>query len=58
MTNKEWLSSLSAQEFYDQLKRIENEKALWDINSRLYMIEWLDRKHTKEDEKSNGIKML
>ena len=50
MTNKEWLASLPARDFYDQLKAIERTKAKMDINSRLFMIDWLDKEHTKEDE--------
>lgn len=50
MTNKEWLATLPAREFYDQLDTTFHKKAAWDINSRLFMIEWLDKEHTEQDE--------
>lgn len=50
MTNKEWLATLPAKEFFDQILLAFHEKAAWDINSRLFMIEWLDKEHTKNDD--------
>lgn len=47
MTNKEWLASLSDEEFFDQFKKAEHE-GLSDINTRLFVIEWLGKEH--EDE--------
>lgn len=50
MTNKEWLATLPTKDFYDQYDYILHGKATMDNNSRLFMIEWLDKEHTKEDE--------
>ena len=50
MTNKEWLSTLPARDFFDQLNMTIHHKAIWDINSRTFMIEWLDEEHTEQDE--------
>ena len=44
MTNKEWLATLSAEQFYDEFKKIEHHMC-FDINTRLAMIEWLDEEH-------------
>ena len=49
MTNKEWLSSLDAEDFYDMFKKAE-EKGKWDINTRCFMIQWLNQKHTQDVE--------
>lgn len=46
MTNKEWLATLTAEEFFDEFKKAE-QKARWDMNTRLAMIEWLDEEHTE-----------
>jgi hypothetical protein len=45
MTNKEWLTTLSAEEFFDEFKKAEQEMR-FEINTRLAMIEWLDQEHT------------
>ena len=45
MTNKEWLATLSAEEFYDEFKK-EEQHAMWDMNTRLAIIEWLDKEHS------------
>ena len=50
MTNKEWLATLPAREFFDQLDMTIHKKAMWDINSRFFMIDWLDKEHTEKDE--------
>ena len=44
MTNKEWLVTLSAEQFYDEWKKIEYHFC-FDINTRLALIEWLDKEH-------------
>lgn len=44
MTNKEWLATLTAEQFYDEWKRIERQFC-FDINTRLALIEWLNEKH-------------
>lgn len=45
MTNKEWLATLSEEEFYDKIKQIEHDEARGTTNSREYMIEWLGNDH-------------
>ena len=52
MTNKEWLSTLSAQDFYDEFKAAEDD-ARWTTNTALTMIEWLDEEW--KDNKKNPI---
>ena len=44
LTNKEWLATLSAEQFYNEFKKIENHFC-FDINTRLAMIEWLNEEH-------------
>ena len=48
MTNKEWLATLTAEEFYNAFMQAI-EKGKWDINTRLFVIDWLDEEH-----KENG----
>ena len=49
MTNKAWLATLTDEQCYDEFKKAE-QIALWDINSRLAMIEWLGKEHVDEKE--------
>lgn len=50
MTNKEWLATLPANEFFDQWDMTIHKKAMWDLSTREFMIFWLDKEHTKDDE--------
>lgn len=45
MTNREWLATLSDEEFYDSFKRVEKTEGVWSIDTRGYMIDWLDAEH-------------
>ena len=54
MTNKEWLASLPADQFYDEFKKIEHQMT-FDLNTRMAMIEWLDKIHAAEDQNGNAI---
>ena len=45
MTNKEWLSTLTAEQFYwEWVKAIKNV-GIWSTNTPSAMIEWLDAEH-------------
>ena len=48
MTNKEWLASLSAEQFYDEWIKVIKSYGIWYNNTRLAMIEWL------EEEREDG----
>lgn len=48
MTNKEWLATLSAEDFYKEFKRAEEEGRMWTSTSG-YVIKWLD-----EERRSDG----
>lgn len=50
MTNREWLCTLSDEKFYDELKRVEQTEGMWSIDTRRYMIDWLDAEHAGESE--------
>ena len=41
MTNKEWLGTLSAEDFYWELKRAEEDGRAYTSTSQ-YVIKWLD----------------
>jgi len=41
MTNKEWLATLSAEDFYKEFKKAEEEGQMWTSTSD-YVIKWLD----------------
>ncbi len=45
MTNRDWLATLSDEEFYDSFKRVEKTEGAWSIDTRRYMIDWLDAEH-------------
>lgn len=49
MTNKEWLATLSAEDFYKEFKRAEEEGRMWTSTSG-YVIKWLDEER-RADEK-------
>ena len=50
MTNKEWLASLPARECYDQFYETIMNKGRGSTDTRRFMIDWLDKEHTKDDE--------
>jgi len=45
MTNRDWLATLSDEEFYDSFKRVEKTEGMWSTDTRQYMIDWLDAEH-------------
>ena len=45
MTNKEWLATLTDEQFYDEWKKAYNEIGMDDINTRTAMINWLGSEH-------------
>ena len=56
MKNKEWLATLSDEEFYQKFKEIEYAGRA-DINTRLFVIEWLGKEHdeTLTEKDANEI---
>lgn len=47
MKNKEWLATLSAEDFYKEFKRAEEEGKSW-TSTRGYVIQWLDEERRAE----------
>ena len=52
MTNKEWLATLSAEDFYKEFKRAEEVGKSYNTTSG-YVIQWLDEER-KPDKKFRG----
>ena len=50
MTNKEWMSSLTAEQFYDKMIWLVRDFGFRFTNSRLGIIDWLDQPYTSEAE--------
>lgn len=50
MKNKDWLATLSEQEFYDRLKEVEYTKGKMCTDTRMYMISWLEKDHDEGEE--------
>ncbi len=50
MKNKDWLATLSEQEFYDKLKEVEYTKGKMCTDTRMYMISWLEEDHDEGAE--------
>lgn len=48
MTNKEWLATLSAEDFYKEFKRAEEEGRMWTSTSG-YVIKWLDEERRSDE---------
>lgn len=44
MTNKEWLFTLPSEKCYEEWKKAQDHFR-WYMDSRLAMIEWLDKEH-------------
>ena len=44
MTNKEWLATLSAEDFYYEFKKAEEEGRSWTSTTG-YVIMWLNERH-------------
>ena len=45
MTNKAWLGTLSDEKFYDEWCKAVRTIGIWEINTRLRMIDWLGEEH-------------
>lgn len=50
MTNKEWMSTLTAEQFYDKMMWLVRVFGFRFTNTRLGIIEWLDQPYTSEAE--------
>ena len=48
MKNKEWLATLSAEDFYKEFKKAEEEGRMWTSTSG-YVIKWLDEERRADD---------
>lgn len=48
MTNKEWLATLSAEDFYKEFKRAEEVGKSWTSTSG-YVIQWLDEERRSDE---------
>lgn len=55
MTNQEWLSTLSPEEFYDAWRFAMINYGRWDVDTRLGMIEWLKAEHDEKRFKIRGF---
>lgn len=50
MTNKEWMATLTAEQFYDKMMWLVRDFGFRFNNSRLGIIDWLDQLYTPEAE--------
>lgn len=50
MTNREWMQTLTDEEFYDAMVYVVTKLSFAYTNSRLGIIEWLSSEHQEEDE--------
>ena len=57
MTNREWLSTLPDEKFYDELKRVEQTEGRWSTDTRRYMIDWLDAEHAGKSKSPQDKEM-
>ena len=48
MTNKEWMSTLTAEQFYDKMMWLVRDFGFRFTNTRLGIIDWLDQPHKSE----------
>lgn len=48
MKNKEWLATLSAEDFYKEFKRAEEVGKRWTSTSG-FVIQWLDEERRADD---------
>ena len=48
MTNKEWMSTLTAEQFYDEMMWLVRDFGFQFNNSRLGIIDWLDQPYRPE----------
>ena len=50
MTNKEYLSTLSNEDWYMLVDWLFHKYALQSTHSYIAILEWLDKEHRKEEE--------
>ena len=55
MTNKEWLATLSAEDFYKEFKRAEEVGKRWTSTSG-FVIQWLDEERRADDRPTEHIR--
>ena len=48
MKNKEWLATLSAEDFYKEFKKAEEKGRMWTSTSG-YVIKWLDEERRADE---------
>ena len=48
MTNKEWMATLTAEQFYDEMMWLVRDFGFQFNNSRLGIIDWLDQPYRPE----------
>ena len=48
MTNKEWMSTLPAEQFYDKMMWLVRDFGFRFTSTRLGIIDWLDQPHKTE----------
>ena len=53
MTNKEWMSTLPAEQFYDTMIWLVRIFGFRFNNTRLGIIAWLDEQHEEVSEENN-----
>lgn len=61
MTNKEWMSTLTAEQFYDEMMWLVRVFGFRFNNTRLGIIDWLDEPHEAEptqNKTSNALNAL
>lgn len=58
MTNKEWMATLTAEEFYDMIGWLTRVYSKQFTDSRLAIIEWLDKEHEQRKETCDCCKHL
>ena len=54
MTNKEWMATLTAEEFYDMMKWLTHLYSKQFTDSRFAIIEWLNKEHEHNKKESCG----
>ena len=55
MKNKEWLATLSAEDFYKEFKRAEEVGKRWTSTSG-FVIQWLDEERRADDRPTEHIR--
>ena len=50
MTNKEYLSTLSNEDWHMQVDWLFHKYAMWYTDSRIAIIEWLDKEYNEVQE--------